>query len=55
MAAPYTADDINSKKAIATDVQADWDLGAGSGWFEYAKLPVFKEQERWFKNSEWYF
>ena len=49
MAAPYTADDISSKKAIATDVQADWDLGAGFGWFEYAKLPVFKEKERWFK------
>lgn len=49
MEAPYTADDISSKKAIATDVQADWDLGAGSGWFEYAKLPVFKEKERWFK------
>ena len=49
MEAPYTADDINSKKAIATDVQAGWDLGAGSGWFEYAKLPVFKEKERWFK------
>ena len=45
----YTADDISSKKAIATDVQAGWDLGAGSGWFEYAKLPVFKEKERWFK------
>lgn len=49
MGAPYTADDISSKKAIATDVQAGWDLGAGSGWFEYAKLPVFKEKERWFK------
>lgn len=49
MEAPYTADDISSKKAIATDVQADWDLGAGSGWFEYAKLPVFKDKERWFK------
>lgn len=49
MGAPYTADDIISKKAIAPDVQAGWDLGAGSGWFEYAKLPVFKEKERWFK------
>ncbi|WP_320974793.1 LruC domain-containing protein [Bacteroides sp.] len=49
MGAPYTADDISSKKAIATDVQAGWDLGAGSGWYEYAKLPVFKEKERWFK------
>lgn len=49
MGAPYTADDISSKKAIATDVQAGWDLGVGSGWFEYAKLPVFKEKERWFK------
>lgn len=49
MGAPYTADDISSKKAIATDVQAGWDLGADSGWFEYAKLPVFKEKERWFK------
>ena len=49
MAAPYTADFISDKKKIATDVQADWDLGAGSGWFEYAKLPVFKEKERWFK------
>lgn len=49
MGAPYTADDISSKKAIAPDVQAGWDLGAGSGWFEYAKLPVFKEKERWFK------
>lgn len=49
MGVPYTADDISSKKAIATDVQAGWDLGAGSGWFEYAKLPVFKEKERWFK------
>lgn len=49
MEAPYTADDISSKKAIATDVQASWDLGAGSGWYEYADLPVFKEKERWFK------
>ena len=49
MGAPYTADDISSKKAIATDVQAGWDLGAGSGWYEYAKLPVFKKKERWFK------
>lgn len=49
MGAPYTADDISSKKAIAPDVQAGWDLGAGSGWYEYAKLPVFKEKERWFK------
>ena len=49
MKAPYTAGDISSKKAIATEVQAGWDLGAGSGWFEYAKLPVFKEKERWFK------
>ena len=49
MAAPYTADFISDKKKIATDVQADWDLGAGSGWFEYVKLPVFKEKERWFK------
>ena len=24
-------------------------MGAGFGWFEYANLPVFKEQERWFK------
>jgi LruC domain-containing protein len=49
MEAPYTADFISGKKTIATDVQAGWDLGAGSGWFEYAKLPVFKEQDRWFK------
>lgn len=49
MEAPYTADFISSKKAIATEVQAGWDLGAGSGWVEYAKLPVFKEKERWFK------
>ena len=49
MEAPYTADFISGKKTIATDVQAGWDLGAGSGWFEYAKLPVFKEKERWFK------
>lgn len=50
MEAPYTAGDISSKKAIATDVQAGWDLGAGSGWGNnYSEYPVFKDTERWFK------
>ncbi len=50
MEAPYTADDISSKKTIATDVQAGWDLGAGSGWgSNYSEYQVFKEKERWFK------
>ena len=47
--APYTAGVISDKKVTATDVQAGWDLGAGFGWSEYANLPVFKAQERWFK------
>ena len=49
MEAPYTADFISAKKMTATEVKNGWDLGAGFGWFEYANLPVFKEQERWFK------
>lgn len=47
--APYTAEFISDKKMTATEVKNGWDLGAGFGWFEYANLPVFKEQERWFK------
>ncbi|MFS2520662.1 LruC domain-containing protein [Bacteroides xylanisolvens] len=50
MEAPYTADVISTKKADATEVKSGWDLGAGSNWFEYANLPVFKEKERWFKT-----
>ncbi|GLL54723.1 hypothetical protein KUBF_23850 [Bacteroides finegoldii] len=49
MKAPYTADFISAKKEDATPVEAGWDLSAGPGWFEYAKLPVFKEKIRWFK------
>ena len=50
MEAPYTADFISGKKKIATDVQAGWDLGAGSGWGNnYSEYPVFKDTERWFK------
>ena len=49
MEAPYTTEFISDKKMTATEVKNVWDLGAGFGWFEYANLPVFKEQERWFK------
>ena len=49
MEAPYTTEFISDKKMTATEVKNGWDLGAGFGWFEYANLPVFKEQERWFK------
>ncbi|WP_342989960.1 MULTISPECIES: LruC domain-containing protein [Bacteroides] len=50
MEAPYTADFISGKKKIATDVQAGWDLGAGSGWSgNYNEYPVFMQSERWFK------
>ena len=49
MKAPYTADFISAKKEDATPVEAGWDLSAGPGWFEYVKLPVFKEKIRWFK------
>lgn len=50
MKAPYTADDIISKKAIATEVQAGWDLSAKSNWGgSYSQFPVFTESERWFK------
>ena len=49
MEAPYTTEFISAKKMTATEVKNGWDLGAGFGWFEYANLPVFKEQERWFK------
>lgn len=49
MKAPYTADFISAKKEDVTPVEAGWDLSAGPGWFEYAKLPVFKEKIRWFK------
>ena len=49
MKAPYTADFISAKKEDATPVEAGGDLSAGPGWFEYAKLPVFKEKIRWFK------
>ena len=49
MKAPYAADFISAKKEDATPVEAGWDLSAGPGWFEYAKLPVFKEKIRWFK------
>lgn len=49
MEAPYTTEFISDKKMTATEVKNGWDLGAGFGWFEYANLPVFKEQKRWFK------
>lgn len=52
MEAPYTAKYISDKKAEATEIQSGWDLGAGYNWFEYAKLPVFKEKVRWFKVKE---
>lgn len=52
MNAPYTAEEISAKKKDATEVQKGWDLGAGYNWFEYAKLPVFQQQVRWFKIAE---
>lgn len=53
MSAPYTAEQISAKKEGATEVQAGWDLGAGSGWAgNYHEFDVFKQNERWFKITK---
>lgn len=53
MEAPYTAESISSKRATATEIQAGWDLSAGSGWSgNYSEYPVFGQSERWFKIEE---
>lgn len=46
---PYTAREIDAYKKGATEIQADWDLGTGYNWHEYANLPVFQQSVRWFK------
>lgn len=53
MEAPYTAESISSKRATATEIQAGWDLSAGSDWSgNYNQYPVFGQSERWFKIEE---
>lgn len=53
MSAPYTAEQISAKKEGATEVQAGWDLGAGTGWAgNYHEFDVFKQNERWFKITK---
>lgn len=49
MSAPYTAEYIAAKKEKATEIQAEWDLAAAYNEHTIYNLPVFKEQERWFK------
>ncbi|MDR0893626.1 MAG: LruC domain-containing protein [Mediterranea sp.] len=46
--APYTADFIAAKKAIAAETQPGWDLGANAAW-GYGDIPMFGEEDRWFK------
>lgn len=50
MDAPYTAEEINTRKTEATEIIAGWDLAAGSNWGgSYNQYPVFSQSERWFK------
>lgn len=58
MEAPYTAGYISAKKEDkeTTEVQADWDLGAGSTWEDgkYIDYPIFAKigTVRWFKTPQ---